>query len=65
MTREFYQSTLDFVRDKATALGISRMLLYWNLDGVISCAVRDDEMHIDDFDFLVAYKDTIMEDYEK
>lgn len=65
MKKEFYQSTFDFCTRKAIAVDSSYASLYWNLDGVISCAAQDNEINIDDFIFLMAYKNTILKDYKK
>lgn len=65
MKKEIYQSTLDFVCKKAKKLDIPFISLYWNLDGVMSCAVQDEEIDFKDFSFLMTYKNTILEDCKK
>lgn len=65
MKKEFYQSTLDFVYKKAKELDIAFISLYWNLDGVISCACNDEEIDFNDFSFLMVYRNTILEDCKK
>lgn len=65
MKKEFYQSTLDFVYKKGAELRIPYTSLYWNLDGVISCAVNDNEISFDDFNFLLVYRNTKLEEIEK
>lgn len=65
MTKERYQTTMNFVYNKAKEFNISYDTLYWNLDGVISCAAHDEEIHINDLVFLMTYRNAILEDCEK
>lgn len=64
MKKEFYQSIIDYVRNKAIVLDLPRMLLCWDIDGVISCANHDEEITFDEFNFLMEHRNTILEDYK-
>lgn len=65
MKKEFYQSTVDFCKRKAINVGSSYATLYWNLDGVISCAAQDNEINTADLSFLMCYKNTVLKEYKQ